>query len=104
MNDSGKLEKVPMPESVKEMGQLPEGYSIDFVMDPVTVLGTLLKAGISTIGQCPEEVLENMRQILNSPENLNVIPTSICEMKRELFTATIDVLNSEGQGTEKNQG
>ncbi|KAK7442225.1 hypothetical protein VKT23_016196 [Stygiomarasmius scandens] len=76
------MSKIPTPSSVRENGKLPDGYTIDFTLDPQRIIASLHKAGVSTIGQCPEDTLYEIRAIINSPQNLSIVPTSVYEARR----------------------
>ncbi|THU79256.1 hypothetical protein K435DRAFT_30235 [Dendrothele bispora CBS 962.96] len=76
------MSRVPTPSSVRDSGKIPEGYTIDFTLDPQRIIASLRKAGVTTIGQCPEDTLYEIRAIINSPQNLSIVPTSIYEARR----------------------
>ncbi|KIM35507.1 hypothetical protein M413DRAFT_32450 [Hebeloma cylindrosporum] len=78
------VEEVPAPASVRETGTIPDGFSVDFVLDPSTVVASLKKQEITTVEQLPVGALEELRDAINSPENLRIIPTSIHLQKRAL--------------------
>ncbi|PPR06392.1 hypothetical protein CVT26_004653 [Gymnopilus dilepis] len=76
--------EVPLLDSIKETGNIPQGYSIDFVLDPSRVVRLLAKQKITTVEQIPPAALEELKETINAPENLNIIPTSIYEMKQAI--------------------
>ncbi|KIM35506.1 hypothetical protein M413DRAFT_32450 [Hebeloma cylindrosporum] len=84
------VEEVPAPASVRETGTIPDGFSVDFVLDPSTVVASLKKQEITTVEQLPVGALEELRDAINSPENLRIIPTSI--HLQGVFAAPLDVV------------
>ncbi|KIK01688.1 hypothetical protein K443DRAFT_122294 [Laccaria amethystina LaAM-08-1] len=65
------VKEVPIPESFKKSG-IPQGYSVD----PATVVASLAKSGITTEEQLSDGLLEELKDAINAPTNLNIIPTS----------------------------
>ncbi|KIM40805.1 hypothetical protein M413DRAFT_446177 [Hebeloma cylindrosporum] len=84
----GGVEEVPVPARVRKTGVLLEGYTVDFVLDPSTVVATLKKNGTVTVEQLSEELLKEVVDIINSPENLRIIPMELHAQKRELLETT----------------
>ncbi|KAF5367767.1 hypothetical protein D9758_009829 [Tetrapyrgos nigripes] len=83
LNDGAEgLSKVPTPTSIRDSGKIPEGYTIDFTLDPSRIIASLRTAGVTTIGQCPEDTLYEIRAMVNSPQNLSIVPTSVYEARR----------------------
>ncbi|PPQ66530.1 hypothetical protein CVT26_009503 [Gymnopilus dilepis] len=74
--DGESVEEVPIPPSIKETGVLPSGYSV--------VVGALAKQGITTVEQLPENMLEELKEQINAPNNLSIVPTTVYEQKRKL--------------------
>ncbi|KAJ3757713.1 hypothetical protein EV360DRAFT_45496, partial [Lentinula raphanica] len=79
VDESDRVEEIPMDDRYKDTGIIPPGYSIDFIVSPGTIVSFLKKMGITTIGQLPEDTYNELRAIFNRPSNLSIIPTSICE-------------------------
>ncbi|KAF9070354.1 hypothetical protein BDP27DRAFT_1323894 [Rhodocollybia butyracea] len=82
LGERGDIKEVPIPITVKESGDVPSGYSVDFVLSPERVIAVLNSAGVRTISQLPEDTHNEMRGIINNPANLSIVPTGIHETKR----------------------
>ncbi|KAJ3975444.1 hypothetical protein EV361DRAFT_1009002 [Lentinula raphanica] len=95
VDESDRVEEIPMDDRYKDSGIIPPGYSIDFIVSPGTIVSFLKKMGITTIGQLPEDTYNELRAIFNRPSNLSIIPTSICERKRQLESQTDRELEQE---------
>jgi hypothetical protein len=80
---------VPTPASVAKTGIIPEGFSIDLALDPDTVL-----AAYSTV-QFPQEKIESLKAILNGPDNVKIVPTSIYENKRAVTLAALEKIKQD---------
>ncbi|KIM47233.1 hypothetical protein M413DRAFT_7786 [Hebeloma cylindrosporum] len=76
------VKKVAVPDSVRESGSIPDGYAVDFVLDPATVVSALKKAGYHNQEQLPPEVIEKVKEMINEPGNLKIIPNEIHAQKR----------------------
>ncbi|KAF8903328.1 hypothetical protein CPB84DRAFT_1774576 [Gymnopilus junonius] len=85
--DGEGIEDVPVPASIKETGILPDGYSVDFILDPIVVIKALAKQDITTVEQLSDSLLDDLKEKLNSPENLKIVPTSIYEEKLAIATS-----------------
>ncbi|KAE9407011.1 hypothetical protein BT96DRAFT_1014420 [Gymnopus androsaceus JB14] len=91
------LKEVPIPDSVRESGVVPSGYSIDFILSPERIVSVLKKAGITMFGQLPEETFHELRGTINNPSNLSIVPTRVYELKREEQARTDSEFESEGE-------
>jgi len=80
---------VPTPASVAKTGIIPEGFSIDLALDPDTVL-----AAYSTV-RFPQETIEALKAIMNSPDNVKIVPTSIYENKREVTLEALEKIKRD---------
>ncbi|KDR76492.1 hypothetical protein GALMADRAFT_225549 [Galerina marginata CBS 339.88] len=47
--DGETIIEVPMPESIKETGTIPEGYAVEYYLDPATVVTSLARLKITTV-------------------------------------------------------
>ncbi|KAF8959859.1 hypothetical protein BDZ97DRAFT_1374035 [Flammula alnicola] len=81
LSESEGVEEVPMPEYIKETGVLPDGYSVDFILDPGRVVSVLAEAGTTMLSQLEPGALAELKKIVNSPGNLSIVPTSVHETK-----------------------
>ncbi|KAF8057027.1 hypothetical protein FPV67DRAFT_1456560 [Lyophyllum atratum] len=79
-NGQGVIE-VPVPAVVRATGRIPEGYSVDFILDPITVVSALAKKGVTTEDQLFPELVDGIKAQVNAPRNLNIVPTSLYEQK-----------------------
>ncbi|KAF9523171.1 hypothetical protein CPB83DRAFT_863295 [Crepidotus variabilis] len=80
----GGMKLVDIPESVGKKGEIPEGYSVDFVLDPLEVIGGLAKAGITDQSQLSEQMVNDMRLTLCNGASLTLMPTKLHELKMAL--------------------
>ncbi|TFK35326.1 hypothetical protein BDQ12DRAFT_726075 [Crucibulum laeve] len=87
--DGQSTMEAPVPESVRETGIIPAGYSVDFILDPATVVKSLAEQGITTVDQLPEGQLDQLIAAINAEKNLSIIPTSVYEAKRALTEQTL---------------
>lgn len=95
MDASGKPVSVPLPAGVKESGVLPEGYSVDFKFDPLALVASLRKAGITEESQLLPQDMKELRRSINAADNLAIVPTALRDQK--LATTRI-VLDDQGEG------
>jgi len=70
-----------VPVDVRMTGHIPEGYSVDFVLDPSTIVSSLAKQGITTEDQLTKELIDELKATINAPGNLKIVPTSLYEQK-----------------------
>ncbi|KDR71565.1 hypothetical protein GALMADRAFT_143832 [Galerina marginata CBS 339.88] len=81
--DGVTIDEVPMLESIKATGVIPEEYAVDYHLDPATVVTSLEKQGITTVEQLPEGALEELKAQINDPENVTIAPAFLVANKRE---------------------
>jgi len=75
--------EVPIPESIKITGIVPEGYSVDYHLDPSVVVNSLAKIDITTIEQLPGNLFAELKAQVNAPNNVTIAPSFVVEEKRE---------------------
>ncbi|KIK01694.1 hypothetical protein K443DRAFT_678236 [Laccaria amethystina LaAM-08-1] len=89
--DGGEgVKEVPITKSVKKAGVIPQGYSVDFIVDPATIVKSLAKQGLVTEGQLSEELLNDLKEPINSSDNLKIVPTSVYEAKLAALEASLE--------------
>jgi len=86
VSEDGDL-KETIPVDVRKTGLIPDGYSVDFVLDPATVVSSLAKQGITTEDQLTKELIDEVKARINAPENLRIVPTFIYEDKLKAVLA-----------------
>jgi len=79
VNKNGELVEEPMPESVKATGEIPEGYALDHVLDPATVVSALTEANLTSMDQVPYETIAKVKGIINGADNVNIVPIHVVE-------------------------
>ncbi|KAF8062493.1 hypothetical protein FPV67DRAFT_274889 [Lyophyllum atratum] len=79
--DGEGVKEVPVPAVVRATGRIPEGFSVDFILDPITVVSALAKKGVTTEDQLFPELVDGIKAQVNAPRNLNIVPTSLYEQK-----------------------
>ncbi|KIM40808.1 hypothetical protein M413DRAFT_446179 [Hebeloma cylindrosporum] len=77
MMPDGVVEEVPVPARVRKSGILLEGYTVDFVLDPSTIVATLKGNGLSTVEELPADMLKDMIAAMNDPKNLTMVPIEL---------------------------
>lgn len=103
LKDEGGVKEVPIPESFRKVG-IPEGYSVDFVLDPVTLVKTFAKQGITTEDQIKKELLKDLKATINASDNLKIVPTSVYEDKRALYENNFDNSDDDEEEGEEHTG
>lgn len=88
--DGEGVKEVPIPESVRKGGVIPEGYSVDFILDPATIVMSLAKQGLFTEGQLTEELLKDLKEPINASDNLKIVPTGVYEAKLAALIASLE--------------
>jgi hypothetical protein len=79
--DGRGVEEVPVPASVKESGVIPEGFCVEMMFDPHTAVVALAKRGITDTSQLEQEMLEEMIAVINTQENMRIVPKAIYDNK-----------------------
>ncbi|KAH6915605.1 hypothetical protein BKA70DRAFT_465103 [Coprinopsis sp. MPI-PUGE-AT-0042] len=100
IDDSGNAITVKVPRSIKQSGKVPEGYSVDFVMDPIMMVGFAESMGMTMESDFPPEMLEKLKGIISGPDNLKIIPTELCDAKLALMTSTASSMAAPDGGSE----
>lgn len=90
------VKEVPIPESFKKSG-IPQGYSVDFVFDPATLVASLAESGITTEEQLPDGLLEELKNAINTTTNVNIVPTSLHEQRRAIEDAARAKLEDDAE-------
>ncbi|KIJ32131.1 hypothetical protein M422DRAFT_266065 [Sphaerobolus stellatus SS14] len=100
-----------VPQSIRESGKLPEGYTIDLVLDPATAIKALenVRKDDGTLALEDQDLMEDVREILNAPSNLCIVPISIYEEKLQLTLASLfgednNEDEDEGEGEDECEG
>ncbi|KAF8703100.1 hypothetical protein AX14_014200 [Amanita brunnescens Koide BX004] len=79
MGKDGEVVEVPIPESIKATGIIPEGYSIDYTLDPATVVAALANINMTAIEHLSDAFFAEMKEIMNDPDNVTIAPSSVVE-------------------------
>ncbi|KAF9044946.1 hypothetical protein BJ165DRAFT_1404219 [Panaeolus papilionaceus] len=93
-NSQGELIKTPVPQYVRESGILPEGYGVEFLMDPYTMVVAFAERNVTDIRQLSVQNIENIRLKVCSPCNVRIVPKRLADQKLRILVAMIDE-NSE---------
>ncbi|KAF8703099.1 hypothetical protein AX14_014200 [Amanita brunnescens Koide BX004] len=73
MGKDGEVVEVPIPESIKATGIIPEGYSI------ATVVAALANINMTAIEHLSDAFFAEMKEIMNDPDNVTIAPSSVVE-------------------------
>ncbi|TFK21858.1 hypothetical protein FA15DRAFT_672155 [Coprinopsis marcescibilis] len=85
LDGEDSVKKVPVPESVKESGKIPDGYAVDFLVEPLTLVVSFRKNGHTLEGQLPEGLIDDLKKEINGPTNLMITPTSVRDSKFQML-------------------
>ncbi|TEB28859.1 hypothetical protein FA13DRAFT_1793701 [Coprinellus micaceus] len=88
-NAKGKSRWKPVPKSVKKSGVIPEGYAVDYKLDPLFVVAFLKKQGINYESEASPEMIQTMKDVTMSPDNMCIVPMDTWEGKQESVAAFI---------------
>ncbi|PPR07133.1 hypothetical protein CVT24_010483 [Panaeolus cyanescens] len=93
-NNQGELIKTPVPPYVRETGILPDGYGVEFLMDPYTVVVAFAEQDVTDIRQLSVQTIEAIRSKVCRPDNVRIVPKRLADQKLKILVQMIDE-NSE---------